>query len=197
MLGREFHDLPVKFQRGGLCRGVGGKTNHDGDRTRDRMPRCMLESAQIVFRRRRVDMPYRATGNEKAESMDRVGGRGRQDHIARCGDRLGQVGKAFLGAQRDDDFAVRIKIDIEAALVIARLGLAQSGNAARGGIAVGAWIFGRLAQFCEDVRRCRQVRIAHAEIDDVRAICPQFGLQAIDFFENIRRQALGAVKFHR
>ena len=43
----------------------------------------------------------------------------------------------------------------------------------------------------------RLIRIAHAEIDDVGAIGPQFGLQAIDFFENIRGKALGAVKFHR
>jgi len=142
-------------------------------------------------------MTDRAAGDKEAEGVNRIGRAGREDDIARRGDGLGEIGEAFLGTQRDDHFAVRIEIHVEASLVIARLRLAQSGNAAGGRILVGARFLRRLLELVENVRRGRQIGISHPEIDDIRTICPQFSLQAIHFFEYIRRQALGAVKFHR
>ena len=89
-------------------------------------------------------MPDRASGNEKSECVDRIGGAGRQDDIAGRCDRLRQIGKAFLGPERDDDFGIRVEIDIEAAFIVARLGLAQAGNPARGRIAICMRLVGRI-----------------------------------------------------
>ena len=45
------------------------------------------------------------------------------------------------------------------------------------------------------MRRRRQIRIAHAEIDDVGAGVARHGLGAVDLLEHIRRQAPDAVEF--
>ena len=45
--------------------------------------------------------------------------------------------------------------------------------------------------------RRRQVRIAHAEVDDVGAGIPRGRLGPVDLFEHVRRQTADAVKlFH-
>ena len=53
---------------------------------------------------------------------------------------------------------------------------------------------GRLGELLDDVRRRRQVGIAHAEIDDVGAGGARARLQAIDLLEDIRRQTPHAMK---
>jgi len=60
--------------------------------------------------------------------MDRVGRIGHDDDIARRGDCLGDVGKAFLGAERGDDLGLGIELHAESARVIRGLGTAQSRN---------------------------------------------------------------------
>ena len=68
----------------------------------------------------------------------------------------------------------------------------------RGGIAVGARLAERLLQLLDDMRRRRQVGIAHAEIDDVGAGVARRRLGAVDLLEHVGRQAPDAVKFfHR
>ena len=49
--------------------------------------------------------------------------------VARRGDRLRDIGEAFLGAERRDDLGVGIELHAEAARVIGRLRAAQAGNA--------------------------------------------------------------------
>jgi hypothetical protein len=51
------------------------------------------------------------------------------------------------------------------------------------------------AQFVDDVRRRRQVWIAHAQIDDVLARRSRFRPHRIDFGDDIRGQALDAIEF--
>ena len=81
--------------------------------------------------------------------------------------------------------------------IVAGLGAAQAGNAARGGIAVRARIAHHLAQFVDDGLRRRQVGIAHAEVDDVGAARTGAGLQPVDLLEHVRRQPPDLVKlFH-
>jgi hypothetical protein len=53
--------------------------------------------------------------------------------------------------------------------VIGGLRLAQAGDAARGRVAVGPRLAQRLLQLLDHMGRRRQVRIAHAEVDDVGA----------------------------
>ena len=92
---------------------------------------------------------------------------------------------------------VGIELHAEAAVVIGGLGAAQPGDAARGGIAVGARPADRLLQLLDDVRRRRQVGIAHAEVDDVGAGVRARRLGAVDLLEHVGRQAADAVElFH-
>ena len=46
-----------------------------------------------------------------------------------------------------------------------------------------------LDQLVDDVARGRHVGVAHAEIDDVDALGAQAGLQPVNLFKDIRRQA--------
>ena len=110
-----------------------------------------------------------AARHQEAEGVDRVA-RARHEHdVARRGDRLRHVGEAFLRAERGDDLALGVELHAEAAGVIGGLRAPEPGDAARGGVAVGARLRDRLDQLVEDMRRGRQVGIAHAEIDDVGA----------------------------
>ena len=130
--------------------------------------------------------------------MDRIARIGHQHDVARRGDRLRHVGEAFLGAERGDDLRVGIELHAEAARVIGGLGAAQAGDALRRRIAVGARLAERLLELVDDMRRRRQVRIAHAEIDDVGAGVAGRRLGAVHLLEHIGRQAADAVKFfHR
>ncbi len=87
-----------------------------------------------------------------------------------------------------------IEFHAEAALVISGLRAPQTGDSARSGIAVGARLAKRFLQLFDHVRRRRQIRIAHAEIDDVRPRVAGFRLGLVHLFENVRRQAANAVK---
>ena len=127
--------------------------------------------------------------------MDRIARIGHQHDVAGRGDRLRHVGEAFLGAERGDDLRFRIELHAEAALVILRLRQAQARNAARGRIAVGARLAERLLDLLDDMRWRRQIRIAHAEIDDVRPRIAGARLGPVHLFKHIGRQAADAVKF--
>ena len=139
-----------------------------------------------------------AAGHQEAEGVDRIGGVRDQYDIARGGDRLGHVGEAFLRAERGDDLRLGIKLDPEPACVIARLGAAQSSDAFRGGIAIGARLADRFNELVDHVLRRGQIGIAHAKIDDVGAGGAGLGLERVDLLEDIRRQAPHPVKIaHR
>jgi hypothetical protein len=117
-----------------------------------------------------------------------------QDDVAGGSDRLCKIGEAFLAAQRDDDFAVGIERDVETALVICCLSLAQSGNAPRGRIAMSGRLCSDFGKLGDDVGRRRAVGVAHAKIDDVLAPAARGGLHRIDLREDIGRQAADAVE---
>ncbi len=129
--------------------------------------------------------------------MDRIGRVGNDDDVARRGDRLRDVGEAFLGTERRDDLGFRIELHAEAARVIGGLRAAKPRNALRCGIAIGARLADGLLELLDDVRRRRQVGIAHAEIDDVGAAVARHCFGAIDLLEHIGRQPANAIKvFH-
>ena len=139
-------------------------------------------------------MAHRGAGHDKAESVDRVARVRHQHDVARPGDRLREVGQPLLGAEGDDDLALGIDLDIEAAGVIAGAGAAQPGDAARHRIAVGLRVLHRLDELGDDVRRGRAVGIAHAEIDHVAPGGARLGLQRVDLAEDVGRKALDAVE---
>ena len=126
--------------------------------------------------------------------MDRIGGIGDQHHVARRRDRLRHIGEAFLRAERRHDLGLGIELHAKPAGVIAGLGAAQSRDALGRGIAVGAGLADGLDQLVEHVLGRRQIRIAHSEIDDVGAGGASLGLELVDLFEDVRRQAPHAVE---
>ncbi len=87
-----------------------------------------------------------------------------------------------------------IELHAEAAAVIGGLRLAQSRDSLRGGVAVGVRLADRLLQLLDDVQGRRQIRVAHAEVDDVLAAIARGGLDAVDALEDVGRQAPDAVK---
>jgi len=79
--------------------------------------------------------------------MDRIARIRAKHDVAGRGDGLRHIGEALLGAQRRDDLGFRIELHTEAPCVIGGLGLAQAGNAARRGVAVGPWLAQGFLQF--------------------------------------------------
>ena len=80
-----------------------------------------------------------------------------------------EVREALLRADHRDRLGVGIELDAVAALVPLADRGAQVGDAARRRVAVVARVARRLADLLDDVRRRRQVGVAHAEVDDVLA----------------------------
>ena len=194
----EVDDRAVEIEIDDLRRRVRRVVQHQRQRLRHRVLHRALERRQEFGERRAArhrDVAHRAAGDDEAVGMDRIARVGHQHDVARRGDRLREIGQALLRAQRDDDLALGIELDVEAALVIGRLRLAQAGDAARRRIAVGARVGGGLDQLGDDVRRGRQVGIAHAEIDHVLAGGAGACLHGVHFREDVGRQALQAVKF--
>ena len=72
-----------------------------------------------------------AARHQKPENVDRIGGIGNDDDVAWRGDRLRDIGEAFLRAERGDDLRLRIELHAEAALVVSGLRAAQPGYALR------------------------------------------------------------------
>jgi hypothetical protein len=102
------------------------------------------------------------------------------------------VGQAFLGADGDDGFGIRIELDRIAALVPVTDRLAQARNALGHGIAVRGRARRRFHHLVDDVLGSRAVRIAHRHVDDVFATPTRRHLELAGNVENVRGQTLDA-----
>ena len=130
-----------------------------------------------------------AAGHQKSEGVDRIARVGNEDDVAGRDDRLGDVGEAFLGAERRHDLPLGVELHPEPAAVVRRLGAAQTGDAAGSGIAIRARLADRLLELVDDVERRRQIGIAHPQIDDVGPGIARRGFGAVDLLEYVGRQA--------
>ena len=99
-----------------------------------------------------------------------------------------------LTARLDDLKGSLERLSPRERMMIGGLGATQTGYAARGGITVGARLADGFHQFVENMLRRRQIRVAHTEVDDVGAVSSRAGLQPIDLFKHIGRQAPDLVK---
>ena len=154
----------------------------------------VLDGPQEIVAVTRRQMPDRRAGDNEAEGVDRIGRVRNEHNVARRGDGLCHVGKAFLRPQRRDDLRFGIELHAEPARVIRRLRLAQAGYALRRRITMRARLVDRLDQLVDDVLRRRHIGVAHAEIDDVGTPSARSRLQTVHLREYIGRQALDAVK---
>ena len=93
-------------------------TNAEGDGTewRTAVPSLLRYSSGEVAGTWRIAAPAMM----KPIGMNRISGIGHENHVARRGDGLRQIGEAFLRTERRDHFAVGIERHTEAALVIGR-----------------------------------------------------------------------------
>ena len=119
----------IEIEIDDLRRRVRRIVQHQRDRLGHGVAHRALERRQELLERgaaRHRDVAHRAAGDDEAVGMDRIAGVGHQHDVARRGDRLREIGEALLRAQRDDDLALGIELDAEAARVIGRLRLAQA-----------------------------------------------------------------------
>jgi hypothetical protein len=145
-----------------------------------------LEERGRGFRRHRADD---AAGHQEPESVDRIARVGNEDHVAGRDDRLGDIGEAFLGAERRHDLPLRVELHPEPAAVVCGLSATQAGDTAGSGIAIRARLADRLLELVHDMERRRQIGIAHPQIDDVGPGIPRRGFGAVDLLEYVGRQA--------
>ena len=136
MLAGEGDEPLVEGEVGDIGGRVGRIADHQHLGARHRVAHRHFEAIEEVVAGRGRDRADRGAGDDEAEAVDRVGWVGREDDVARRGDRLGEVGEALLRAQGDDDFLVGVDGDAEAALVVGGLRFPEAGDAAAGRIAM-------------------------------------------------------------
>ena len=158
------------------------------------MPDGLVHRDEKIVIHARRNMPHGGARYNEAKLVDRIGGIGREDHVARRGDGLRHVGEAFLGAERRHNLRIGIELDAEAPVIIRRLRAPQPRNAARSRVAVRLRLGNRLHQLVDDVLGSGQVRVSHAEVDNVVTARSGRGLELVYLLEDVGRQALYAVK---
>ena len=120
--------------------------------------------------------------------MDRVTRVGNDYLVAWLDQRQHQVREAFFGADCRNRLGLGIDLDAVAARVPTRDFDAQIGNASRCRVAMISRIARGLDQFIDDRIGRGQVRVAHAQIDNVLAAMPRFHFQMVDDGKNIGRK---------
>src|SRR5262249_18472055 len=101
-------------------------------RLRNGMHDGPLQGVEKVRRRVRRYRTDSAASHQEAKGMDGVTRVRNKDDVPRRRNRLRDIRKAFLGAERGDALSIGIELHAETALVIGCLCAPQSGNAARG-----------------------------------------------------------------
>ena len=188
-------DLLVKCEIDHFRRGIARIIKHQHFRLGVTVHHRLVQHGEKIITFLHRQMANGRAGNDETERMNRIGRIGHQYDIARIGDGLRHIGKAFLRTERGNDFRIGVKLDAKAALIITRLRLPQAGNTFRCRIAMGARITDRFHQFFDNMLRCRQIGVTHAEIDNILAIRARLRLQLVDALEHIRWQSIYAMKF--
>ena len=195
VLPRVVHHFLVEIEARHDRGRVGRIAQHQRERLWNAVPDGLVHRDEKIVIHARRDVAHGRAGYDEAEFVDRIGGIGHEDHVARRGDGLRHIGKAFLRAKRRHNLRVGIELHAETPLVIRRLRAPEPRNAARCRVAVGLRLGDRLHQLFDDVLGRGQIRISHAEVDDVFTARSGRGLELIHLLEDIGRQAFDAVKF--
>ena len=132
-------------------------------------------------------------GHQRPARVDGVPRIGAQRGVARVEEREVEVEDALLRADRRHDLGVRIELDVEAAHVEVRDGLAEVRAAAVGGVLVRLGLGDRLLHRVDDDRRRRAVGVADAQRDDVDALRALGGDLALELGEQVGRDEVQAL----
>ncbi|EQD24124.1 MAG: hypothetical protein D084_Lepto4C00575G0001 [Leptospirillum sp. Group IV 'UBA BS'] len=141
-------------------------------------------------------MANRGSRQDEAEGMDRIGGVGNQNPVARIDGGERQMGDSFLRADGDHRFGVGVENHIVAPGVPGGNRLPKPGNPLRGRVPVVAGVAHGLDKLVHDGRRSREIGIAHPEIDDVLPPAPGGELHVVDGTEDIGRKLTDSLEFH-
>ena len=136
-------------------------------------------------------------GNDGRILVDGVGRVGRKHHIAGLKNGQRKVGKAFLGAQGHNGFAVGVELHAVVAGIAITYGFAQVRNTARKRVTVVHRLLCCLNKLVDDgCGRC-YVRVAHAEVHDVDILPTQPHFKVSHHRKNVGREAANPRKlFH-
>ena len=97
------------------------------------------------------------------------------------------MGDALLGADEGEDFALRVQVHPETPLIPAGHRLPEEIHAGIGRIPVGFRVLHRLRILSTMKRRGGQIRVAHAQVDDIHPLGLDLGLLVVNGFEEIGR----------
>jgi hypothetical protein len=129
----------------------------------------LLEIGDEVGARGEGHVAQVAPGDDGRILVDRIRGVGTQHNVSRTDRHQHEMRQALLGSDHGDGLAVRIERDPVAALVPLGGGGAQVRDAARGRVAVVARVAGGFPDLVDHVRRRGEIRVSHAQVDDVLA----------------------------
>ena len=128
-----------------------------------------------------------AAGEQGAHLVDRVARGGHQVDVLGVVDPQGQVGDALLGADEGEDLAPRVQFHPEALLIPAGHRLPEEVQAGVGRVVVGGGVLHRFHHLVHDEAGGGQIRVAHAQVDDIHPLGLDLSLLFVDRLEEIGR----------
>src|SRR3989304_3380305 len=128
--------------------------------------------------------------------MERIGWAWTKDHVAGVHDGPDQMTQSLFCPDRDYGLRIGIDLHLKTFTVPIRDRKSQFVDTFGSRIAVIMAFFHCLNELGDNVRRCRLIRVAHAEIDDVFSSPSRLLLQVIDDVEDIRRASLVSLEIH-
>jgi len=126
--------------------------------------------------------------NHNRIGMDGISRVGDKDYISGPNGRQYEMADALLCAYGHDALRLRIELNIKTPVIKIGHGQTKFINAFGGRVSMVPWIFNRFDQFMNNMFGSGEIRIPHAQINDILPSLPGLYLQLIHNAENIRRQ---------
>ena len=126
--------------------------------------------------------------------MDGIGRRRCKHHIPGPDGHQDQMGHTLFDADGDDGLGVRIDVHIKTAFVPARDGVAQFGDSHGGRITVVMRFLHGFHHLFDDVFRCAEIRIPHAQVDNILPGPARFHKDFRNFGKHVRWQTVQSRK---
>jgi len=187
---REGHDLLEELQLHHGRRRVVGEAQDQELGLRPGFTEGRHQVFEEILPRREAHVPHVPAGDDHGIGVDRVRRIGNQGDVTGFHDGQGQVRQPLLRADGGDGLGVGVQQDTVTPAVPVADRVPKLGDAPRCGVPVVARVARRLAQLLHDVGGRGQVRVAHAEVDDVLAPRPRLDLQLVHDGEDVGRQPL-------